>query len=121
MAYNGMKQRMLMLNGVGMGDAQMKKLQLIKRLTNQGYNLQVLAINAVKEFLSYERHQDELARLERERQQREKDRILRRIMDSNLRAAGTAFRQAYQWMEAEREKERQLIFRQRGIMNRIID
>merc|ERR1712151_1115601 len=78
MAYNGMKQRMLMLNGVGMGDAQMKKLQLIKRLANQGYNLQVLAINAVKEFLSYERHQDELARLERERQQKEKDRILRR-------------------------------------------
>merc|ERR1712066_1045939 len=35
MAYNAMKQRMLMLNGVGMGDAGMKKVQLIKRLTNQ--------------------------------------------------------------------------------------
>merc|ERR1711974_272008 len=42
MAYNAMKQRMLMLNGVGMGDAGMKKCQLIKRLTNQGYNLQVM-------------------------------------------------------------------------------
>merc|ERR1712119_203259 len=41
MAYNAMKQRMLMLNGVGLGDAEMKKLQLIKRLTNQGHNLQV--------------------------------------------------------------------------------
>merc|ERR1712183_28803 len=39
--YNGLKQRALMLNGVGMGDAEMKKIQLIKRLTNQGYNLQV--------------------------------------------------------------------------------
>merc|ERR1711975_159906 len=49
--YNGLKQRALMLNGVGMGDAEMKKIQLIKRLTNQGYNLQVMAANAIKEFL----------------------------------------------------------------------
>merc|ERR1712100_622125 len=41
--YNGLKQRALMLNGVGMGDSEMKKIQLIKRLTNQGYNLQVMA------------------------------------------------------------------------------
>merc|ERR1712178_599551 len=44
MAYNGMKQRCLMLNGVGMGDAEMKKVQLIKRLTNQGHNLQVMGV-----------------------------------------------------------------------------
>merc|ERR1711862_659853 len=36
--YSGLKQRALMLNGVGMGDSEMKKIQLIKRLTNQGYN-----------------------------------------------------------------------------------
>merc|ERR1712139_392734 len=54
MAYNQMKQRMLMLNGVGLGDAEMKKVQLIKRLTNQGYNLQVMAANALKEFLESE-------------------------------------------------------------------
>merc|ERR1712138_177644 len=55
MAYNAMKQRCLMLNGVGMGDAGMKKVQLIKRLTNQGYNLQVMAVNAVREFLTSEK------------------------------------------------------------------
>merc|ERR1712216_1086393 len=55
MAYNQLKQRMLMLNGVGMGDAGMKKVQLIKRLTNQGYNLQVMAVNAVREYLTSER------------------------------------------------------------------
>merc|ERR1712054_481872 len=120
-AYNGLKQRALMLNGVGLGDAEMKKIQLIKRLTNQGYNLQVMAANALKEFLESERDREERERLEFERQQKEKDRILRRIMDSSLRMAGTGFRQAYQWMESEREKERQLIFRQRGIMNRIVD
>merc|ERR1712196_561211 len=59
MAYNAMKQRMLMLNGVGMGDAEMKKAQLIKRLTNQGYNFQVMAVNCIREFLTSERIADE--------------------------------------------------------------
>merc|ERR1712151_698592 len=100
MAYNQMKQRMLMLNGVGLGDAEMKKVQLIKRLTNQGYNLQVMAANALKEFLASERDREERERLEYERQQKEKDRILRRIMDGNVRMMGTGFRQAFQWMES---------------------
>merc|ERR1712226_30758 len=94
MAYNAMKQRMLMLNGVGMGDAGMKKCQLIKRLTNQGYNLQVMAVNAVREYLTSEQRREEAAREEYERQQKEKDRILRRIMNGNLRMMGTGFRQA---------------------------
>merc|ERR1711966_87869 len=121
MAYNGMKQRALMLNGVGMGDAEMKKIQLIKRLTNKGHNLQVMAVNSVKEFLNYEREQEEKARLEYERQQREKDRYLKRIMDGSARMMGTAFRQALVWMETQREEEIRLMKRQRGIMNRIVD
>merc|ERR1712226_66048 len=64
---------------------------------------------------------EEAERLEFERQQKEKDRILRRIMDSNVRMMGTGFRQAYQWMEHDREKERMLMFKQRGIMRRIVD
>ena len=54
-AFNGLKERCNMLNGVGMGDAGMKKVQLIKvikRLTNQGYNMQVMAVNAVREYLT---------------------------------------------------------------------
>merc|ERR1712194_394198 len=121
MAYNGLKQRANMLNGVGMGDSQMKKIQLIKRLTNQGYNMQVMAANALQEFLASERRAEEAARLEHERQQKEKERILRRIMDGNLRMQGQGFRQSFHWMESEREKEQQLIFRQRGIMKRIVD
>merc|ERR1711972_1192151 len=121
MAYNGLKQRALMLAGVGMGDAEMKKIQLIKRLTNQGYNLQVMAANALQEFLVSERDREERERLEYERQQREKDRILRRIMDSNVRMMGVGFRQSYQWMEADREAEIKRMSRQRGIMRRIVD
>merc|ERR1739838_261712 len=120
-AYNGLKQRAMMLNGVGMGDSEMKKIQLIKRLTNQGYNLQVMAANALQEFLASEREREEAARLEHERQQKEKDRILRRIMDGNVRMMGTGFRQSFQWMESEREEEIALMRRQRGIMNRIVD
>merc|ERR1712036_64461 len=121
MAYNAMKQRMLMLNGVGLGDAEMKKVQLIKRLTNQGYNLQVMAVNAVREYLTSEREAEEAARLEYERQQKEKDRILRRIMNQNVRFMGMGFRQAFQWMEADRAAEIALMARQRGIMRRIVD
>merc|ERR1711975_81508 len=120
MAYNAMKQRMLMLNGVGMGDAGMKKCQLIKRLTNQGYNLQVMAVNAVREYLTSERDREEREREEYERQQREKDRILRRIMNGNLRMMGTGFRQALQWTVADREAEISRMNRQRGIMRRIV-
>merc|ERR1712061_281816 len=121
MAYNAMKQRMLMLNGVGMGDAGMKKVQLIKRLTNQGYNLQVMAVNAVREYLASERDREEREREEYERQQREKDRILRRIMNGNLRMLGQGFRQAFQWMEFDRAAEIARIAKQRGIMRRIVD
>merc|ERR1712078_624644 len=121
MAYNAMKQRMLMLNGVGMGDAGMKKVQLIKRLTNQGYNMQVMAVNAVREYLTSERDREEAARAEYERQQKERDRILRRIMNGNLRMMGMGFRQALQWTVAQREAEINLMKRQRGIMRRIVD
>merc|ERR1711904_280538 len=115
------KQRMLMLNGVGMGDAGMKKCQLIKRLTNQGYNLQVMAVNAVREYLTSERDREEQERLEFERQQKEKDRILRRIMDQNVRFMGMGFRQSLQWTVAAREAEIALMKKQRGIMRRIVD
>merc|ERR1712149_14147 len=115
------KQRMLMLNGVGLGDAEMKKVQLIKRLTNQGHNLQVMGVNAVREFLESERDREEREREEFERQQKEKDRILRRIMNGNLRMMGTGFRQALQWTVADRAAEIALMARQRGIMRRIVD
>merc|ERR1711896_1516 len=121
MAYNAMKQRCLMLNGVGMGDAGMKKVQLIKRLTNQGHNLQVMGVNSIREYLNSERDREEREREEFERQQKEKDRILRRIMNGNLRMMGTGFRQALQWTVADREAEIALMAKQRGIMRRIVD
>merc|ERR1711971_989677 len=121
MAYNAMKQRMLMLNGVGVGDSEMKKVQLIKRLTNQGYNLQVMAANAIKEWLASERDREEREREEYERQQKEKDRILRKIMNQNVRFMGMGFRQALQWTVAAREAEIALMAKQRGIMRRIVD
>merc|ERR1712196_492823 len=120
-ANNALKQRCQMLNGVGMGDAGMKKVQLIKRLTNQGFNLQTMAYNKFIEFLRDAREQERLAEEERLRQQKEKDRILRRVCDVNIRIQGAAYRQLYQHMEAEVEKERNLMMRQRGIMRKIVD
>merc|ERR1712151_562040 len=123
MAYNALKQRKLMLEGVGLGEdnAQKLKIRLLRKLTDTGFNLQTQAANSLKEYLASERAREEAERLEFERQQKEKDRILRRIMDSNVRMMGVGFRQAYQWMEHDREKERILMLKQRGIMRRIVD
>merc|ERR1712060_51997 len=68
-----------------------------------------------------ERDREERERLEFERQQKEKDRILRRIMNSNVRFMGMGFRQALQWTVADREAEIARAKRMRGIMNRIVD
>merc|ERR1712054_759397 len=95
--------------------------QLIKRLTNQGYNLQVMAANGLKEVLASERDREERERLEYERQQKEKDRILRRIMDSNVRFMGMGFRQSLQWTVAAREAEIALMAKQRGVMRMMVD
>merc|ERR1711935_651382 len=100
---------------------EMMKIQLIKRLTNKGYNMQVCGINCIREFLKDSRIEDENARLEAERQAKEKDRILRRIMDSNVRFMGIGFRQALQWTVAEREREIATAKKMRGIMNRMVD
>merc|ERR1712050_534178 len=76
MAYNQLKQRKLLLDGVGLGDdvATKLKIRLIRKLTDTGYNLQTQATVALKEFLESERAREEAERLERERQQKEKDR-----------------------------------------------
>merc|ERR1711957_33593 len=120
-AYNELKQRRLMLMGVGMGDASLKKVHLIKRITNKSRNLQVMGINALKNFLAWARDHTEKLRQEHERQQKEKNRILKRIMNINLRYEGMAFRQAIRWMEADRDREIALIRKQRGVMMRILD
>merc|ERR1712046_421218 len=123
MAYNQLKQRKLMLEGVGFGDdvATKLKIRLLRKLTDTGFNLQVMGVNAVKEFLESERDREEREREEFERQQKEKDRILRRIMNGNLRVMGAGFRQAYQWTVFAREAEIALMAKQRGIMRRIVD
>merc|ERR1712156_852059 len=120
-AYNSLKERMLMLNGIGVGNDVQKKMSLIKRLTNKGYNMQTMAINAYLDWLKYEREQDRLAAEEAERQRKEKDRILRRVMDVNARLQGQAYRQIKVNCDEEAEKERVLMAKQRGIMRRIVD
>merc|ERR1712160_216648 len=123
MAYNQMKQRKLMLEGVGFGDdvATKLKIRLLRKLTWAGYNLQVVGLNCIKDYLESERIREENERAEFERQQKEKDRILRRIMNTSVRFMGMGFRQALQFTIAEREAEIALMAKQRGIMRRIVD
>jgi len=80
-----------------------------------------MAINCLTQFLKSERDLDREYQAEYERQQKEKDRILRRIMNTNLRFAGMAFRQALEHTVAERERQIALAKKQRGVMMRMLD
>merc|ERR1712141_856827 len=80
-----------------------------------------MALNAYRDFLAHEREKQRLAEEEAERQRKEKDRILRRVMDVNVRLQGQAYRQIKVNCDEEAEKERVLMAKQRGIMRRIID
>jgi hypothetical protein len=54
-AYNGLKRRKMMLQGVGMSDQEAKKTQLIKRLTNKPFDLQCQGFNKFIDFLKWAR------------------------------------------------------------------
>jgi len=118
-----MKEHKMMMKGVGFENDRKQKLKirLIRKITDKSYNLQTCAIISFKKFLAYERANSVARRIKAESEKKEKKRILGRIMDSNLRFIGSAFRQSQECMEAEREKERVLIFKQRGIMRKILD
>ena len=98
MAYNAMKQHRLVIVGCNITNSRMKQINLIKRLMNQSHNLEIMAINCLKEFLASERAQEEKDRIQ-------KDHFIRRIMDSNTRLLGAAFRQAKIYSQDEQKKE----------------
>jgi hypothetical protein len=120
-AYNGLRQRCLMLNGAGMGRSDTCKVQLIRRLTNQTHNVQIMAINALKEFIRIERGLDEAYKREWLRQQGEQYRFCVRMMDSSTNLLSIAFRQSHDHSLASRHKEQTLTYKHRGIMRRILD
>merc|ERR1711957_792521 len=86
-----------------------------------GHLLQKMAIFAIKQFLVQSRIRDEELRHEVERENKEKDRCLRRIMNVNLRYLGMAFRQAYLHMNNERDSEVMNTFKMRGIIRKMVD
>lgn len=96
-AYNGLKSRSLMLDGVGASNGQAKKIQLIKRLTNKPFDMQCQAFNQLLNFLKLDRIREEDQKRQDGFDRQTKERYLHRIMDSNARLMGVAFRQAGLW------------------------
>jgi chemotaxis regulatin CheY-phosphate phosphatase CheZ len=68
-----------------------------------------MAVHSLVGFLGSERRKDE-----------SKDRVLRRIMDSNLRRMGQGFRQAFKWTEFDRNEEYKWANKTRAICKRIV-
>jgi len=54
-AYNGLKEYAIDKLSKQKGKAHMKKVQMVKSLTNKGYALQKMAINSLKSFLKSQR------------------------------------------------------------------
>merc|ERR1711957_759111 len=121
MAYNGMKQQAHKLQGLGMGNAEMKKMNFIKKIMNSAYNLQTMAINSLKEFLKNERDQESEDQRNYENEMKEKGRIIRLISDSNLRLLAAGFRKSLLFTKDEMDKESNLVKKQRGIFRKMLD
>lgn len=83
MAYNGLLERWRVSDGVKVSDGENKRNQLVKRLMNQGYNMQAMAIRSLKLYLIHERRKTE-------KQEAVKKRISKRLMDSKMRKLGQA-------------------------------
>lgn len=121
LSYNSLKERQQLLNGVGVGNAGMIKIQLIKRLTNKGYDLQVMGVNALREFLKSERINEEKERLQRERLLKEQGKICKRFLNQELNLQAGAYRLLILHCKDIIERERILMMKQRGICRKIID
>merc|ERR1711957_656351 len=113
MAYNGMKQQFYKMQGVGMGNSETKKMNFIKMIMNSGYNLQTMAINSMKEFLKNERELEEEKHRNYENEMKEKGRIIKLIMDSNLRFLAAGFRKSLLFTRDETAKENNKTKKQR--------
>jgi hypothetical protein len=82
MAYNGMKERRNLLQGVGVGQDRSKKTQLIKRLILDKFGLKKkLAFNKFREFLSSMHAQDRTDKNSELTNQQIKKNLCRRIMN----------------------------------------
>jgi hypothetical protein len=57
-AYNGLKRRKMMLDGIGHTDQEAKKVQLIKRLTNKPFDLQCQGYNKLIDFFKSDRQRE---------------------------------------------------------------
>ena len=113
-AYNAMKERKTMLEGVEDSNQGAKMIQAVKRLVNKPFDWQCQAYGKLIELLKSDRQRES-------HEKKEKERILNRIMSKGLREMGQGFTQAFHWTLFDRRNEQDLIFKQRGIMRKILD
>lgn len=114
MAYNAMRQRKSFYSGVKIADHVKMKTGFIKRIVDRGNSLQYQGVRSLTEWLHIRRDRDARRALN-------KSNACKRILDKNLRQVGQVMRQLRLHGKAAWEKERALIKKQRGIINRLND
>jgi hypothetical protein len=79
-----------------------------------------MAVNSLRGWLVLEREREDHDRKEFMRDMQERDKVLKRIMDSNLRRMAHGFRGARVWTATQREQEINTVSKQRAICKRIV-
>lgn len=120
-AYNGLKERKRMLDGIGLGRDEINRNKLLKMLTNSGYKLQAQGYNTLKYFCEFQKKSDQLLQKKLENDLKNKSRILKRILYANLRVEGKCFRLLFLNKKHQLEKEQNLALKLRGICKRVLE
>ena len=100
-------------DGIGVGATVKDKLHFAKRILNNVYNLQAMAIRSLKEYLKEKRYKEE-------RETIIKQNLCKRIMDKGLRKVGQGFRLLRVNKNDVIEKEIARVQKLRGVCKRLM-
>ena len=114
LAYGGLKERCVLINGILENVAHSKRETFIKRLLDQSLRLLHQGYNTLRGFNSTHIHsQAKLAK--------RKEKVLRRLMDAQFQQKGIAYTAARKWLDYSIKSELQKIFRQKGVLRKLTD
>jgi len=92
LAYNALKERKMMLDGVGIGDKGYKKVAVIKKLIDRGFDLMFQGLRALRDYYKWEIAQEEEQKYKLIRDEKAKEKIIKDFVNSNLREQRLAYR-----------------------------
>jgi hypothetical protein len=110
--YNALKEKKLMIDGVGVGHDVQQKINFCKRIIDNAKNLEYQAVRSLTEFLIIRRGSDGKLKMLKEN-------ICKRILNKEVRVLHQGFRSLRVFAKLDWEREIARIRRIKGICERI--